>query len=69
MEEFFFFKAGNIHFKIDTNAILYVNDAANFVSYSVRDERGNLISLDASEIQQRTVVEVAIQPGKATLSQ
>ena len=46
----------------------FINDAANFESYSMRDELGNLVSLDASMIQTRAV-QLAIQPGKATLNQ
>jgi hypothetical protein len=46
----------------------FVNEAKNFQSYSMTDAAGNLVSLDASQIQSRAV-ELAIQPGKATLDQ
>ncbi len=46
----------------------YVNDAANFTNYAMRDESGALVSLSSSQINSRTV-ELAIQPAKATLQQ
>ena len=46
----------------------YINEAANFTNYTMRDESGALVSLSSSQITTRTV-ELAIQPGKATLKQ
>jgi len=33
MEEFFFFKAGNKHFKIDTDAILFIHAEKRYVTF------------------------------------
>ena|GEM_PF-2590880 len=46
----------------------YVNEAANFTKYAMRDESGTIVSLNSSDITTRTV-ELAIQAGKGTLKQ
>jgi two-component system LytT family response regulator len=33
MEDFFFFKTGNSHFKIDTDAILYIHSDKRYVTF------------------------------------